>query len=42
MLVFLAIANQRQKVKADRGEVKGKEDFVDLQDKTKNEPNKKG
>ncbi|KAL4909311.1 hypothetical protein BDW74DRAFT_174514 [Aspergillus multicolor] len=28
-------------VKADRGEVDSKESFVDLQDKTKNEPNKK-
>jgi len=42
MLVFWAIANADQQVKADRGEVQGKEDFVDLQDKTKNEPNKKG
>ncbi|KAL4787881.1 hypothetical protein BJX76DRAFT_353679 [Aspergillus varians] len=29
-------------VKADRGEVDNKESFVDLQDKTKNEPSKKG
>ncbi|KAL6239678.1 hypothetical protein BDW75DRAFT_198026 [Aspergillus navahoensis] len=28
-------------VKADRGEVESQESFVDLQDKTKNEPNKK-
>ncbi|RDW78645.1 uncharacterized protein DSM5745_05497 [Aspergillus mulundensis] len=28
-------------VKADRGEVDSHESFVDLQDKTKNEPNKK-
>ncbi|KAL4990888.1 hypothetical protein BDW68DRAFT_153538 [Aspergillus falconensis] len=28
-------------VKADRGEVESKESFIDLQDKTKNEPNKK-
>ncbi|KAL4742761.1 hypothetical protein BDV11DRAFT_179990 [Aspergillus similis] len=28
-------------VKADRGEVDTKDSFVDLQDKTKNEPNKK-
>ncbi|OJJ65003.1 hypothetical protein ASPSYDRAFT_26968 [Aspergillus sydowii CBS 593.65] len=35
-------SNSEASVKADRGEVQGKEDFVDLQDKTKNEPNKKG
>ncbi|KAL4980111.1 hypothetical protein BDW66DRAFT_125645 [Aspergillus desertorum] len=28
-------------VKADRGEVENRESFVDLQDKTKNEPNRK-
>ncbi|KAL4817373.1 hypothetical protein BDW67DRAFT_160368 [Aspergillus spinulosporus] len=28
-------------VKADRGEVESKDSFVDLQDKTKHEPNKK-
>ncbi|KAL4919552.1 hypothetical protein BDW62DRAFT_179156 [Aspergillus aurantiobrunneus] len=34
-------SNSEASVKADRGEVESKESFVDLQDKTKNEPNKK-
>ncbi|KAL4951834.1 hypothetical protein BDW69DRAFT_169026 [Aspergillus filifer] len=34
-------SNSEASVKADRGEVDSKESFVDLQDRTKNEPNKK-
>ncbi|KAL4946349.1 hypothetical protein BDV06DRAFT_182822 [Aspergillus oleicola] len=34
-------SNSEASVKADRGEVDSKESFVDLQDRTKDEPNKK-
>ncbi|KAL4807694.1 hypothetical protein BDV18DRAFT_135823 [Aspergillus unguis] len=34
-------SNSEASVKADRGDINSKDDFVDLQDKTKNEPNKK-